>query len=79
VFETNQHNRKTSNRINPNRNRIKPHLIWMYLDHFFTQPYGLVQSAVFILPTELNQTKPQYKEEKTTKHMSPRPILVETQ
>jgi len=33
----------------------------MYLDHFFTQPYGLVRFAVLILPTEPNQTKPQYK------------------
>jgi len=33
----------------------------MYSDQFFTQPHGLVRFEVFILPTEPNQTKPQYK------------------
>ena len=33
----------------------------MYSDQFFTQPHGLVQFAVLILPTEPNQIKPQYK------------------
>lgn len=32
----------------------KNRLIRMYLDHFFTQPHGLVWFAVFILPTEPN-------------------------
>jgi len=60
----NQTNRKTANRSNPNQNCIKLHLVWMYLDHLFTQPHGLVQFMAFILPTELNQTKPQYKKKK---------------
>jgi len=34
----------------------KPHLVWMYTDHFFTKPHGLIRFAVFILPTEPNQT-----------------------
>jgi len=36
----------------------------MYSDHFFTQPYGLVQFAIFILPNEPNQIKPQHYKKK---------------
>ena len=57
----NQYNRKTVNRTNPNRNRKKPHLVRMYSDHFLAQLHDLVWFAVFILPTEPNQTKPQHK------------------
>jgi len=39
----------------------KPHMVRMYSDHFFIQPHDLVWFAVLILPTEPNQTKPQYK------------------
>ena len=60
-LKSNQSNRKTANRTNPNRNRKKPHFVQMYSDRFFTQPHGLVWFAVLILPTEPNQTKPQYK------------------
>jgi len=44
--------------IEPTQNRKKPHLAWMYSDHFFAQPHGLDWFAVFISPTEPNQTKP---------------------
>jgi len=41
---------------NPNQNRKKPHLAWIYSDNFFIQPHGLVWVAVFILSTKPNQT-----------------------
>jgi len=33
----------------------------MYSYHFFTQLYGLLRFAIFNLPTEPNQIKPQHK------------------
>ncbi|RHN44154.1 hypothetical protein MtrunA17_Chr7g0216281 [Medicago truncatula] len=39
----------------------KPYLVGMYSNHFITEPHGLVGFAVFILPTEPNQTKQQHK------------------
>jgi len=45
----------------------------MYLDHFFTQPHGLVWFAVLILPT-----KPNRNIRKTLiKYTSSRPIFIE--
>jgi len=63
--------RGVQNRTNQNRNRKKPHMVWMYSDNFFTQPtwFGSVCGFDFT-----NQTKPQYK--KNTKYISPRPIHI---
>jgi len=45
----NQFSKKTVNWSNQNRNRKKPHLVWMYSDHFFysTTWFGSIYSFYF--------------------------------
>lgn len=46
---------------NPNQNRKKPHLAWIYSDNFFIQPHGLVWFGLQFLFYQPNQTKLQHK------------------